>query len=139
MGIKTAIGLEWIVDLGDTSKGIGSGSDQFAPLAGIAFANTKSGLTLIPLIQHFESYNGPDFSQTALRLIAMQPFADDYWARLDIKAPYDWEKDTWPASVELQVGYNIQPGLSAYIDLMGGLGTDRSYDAGLGFGLRFIY
>lgn len=138
-GMKTAVGLEWIVDLGDTSKGIGSGSDILAPLFGVAFANAKSGLSIIPLVQHYESYNGSDFSQTAMRLIALQSFVQDYWAKLDLKVPYDWENETWPASAELQLGYNIRPGLSTYIDLMVGLGNDRSFDHGLGVGLRFIY
>jgi len=33
---KLAIGAEWIVDFGNEEKGIGSGSDQIAPLVGIA-------------------------------------------------------------------------------------------------------
>jgi hypothetical protein len=138
-GVKPAVGLEWIVDLGDTAKGIGSGSDQLAPFAGLAFANSKSGLSLIPLIQHYESYSGEDFSQTALRLIAIQPFANNYWAKLDLKVPYDWEQEVWPASAELQLGYNIQPGLAVYADLLVGLGSDRPYDQGVGLGLRFNY
>ncbi len=57
-GVKSALGLEWILDFGDPDKGIGTGSDQIAPFGGFAFANTKTGLTLIPLVQHFASYNG---------------------------------------------------------------------------------
>lgn len=137
--MKTAVGLEWIVDLGDTAKGIGTGADQLAPLFGLAFANSDTGLSLIPLIQHYESYSGNDFSQTAMRLIALQPFGNGYWAKLDLKVPYDWVQKSWPASAEVQLGYNIRPGLAAYTDLMAGLGSDRLYDYGLGFGLRFTY
>jgi len=86
-GVKTAVGLEWILDAGNTNKGIGTGSDQLAPLFGLAFANKSSGLSLIPLIQHYESHNGSaNISQTAMRLIALQPFGDGYWAKLDLKA-----------------------------------------------------
>ncbi len=53
--MKTAVGLEWIVDFGDISKGIGTESDQLAPLVGAAFSNKVTGLTLLSLIQHFES------------------------------------------------------------------------------------
>jgi hypothetical protein len=137
--VKSAVGLEWIVDLGDRDKGIGSGSDQLGPFFGFAFANANSGLSLIPLIQHYESYSGEDYSQTALRLIAILPFADDYWAKLDLKIPYDWENEVWPASAEMQVGYNIRPGLAVYADLLVGLGSDRPYDQGVGLGLRFNY
>lgn len=138
--VKTAVGLEWIVDLGDVSTGIGTESDQLAPLVGAAFSNKNTGLTLLPLIQHFESYNGPtDVSQTALRLIAIQPFAQDWWLKADLKVPYDWENETWPASAELQVGYNVNDGIAIYADVLVGIGSDRTYDQGIGLGLRFNY
>lgn len=139
-GMKSAIGLEWIVDLGDTAKGIGTGSDQLAPLGGIAFSNLKTGLTLIPLIQHFTSYNGPtDINQTAMRLIALQPFGDGWWAKADLKVPYDWENNQWPATAEVQLGKNLRPGLALYGDLLVGIGADRPYDQGIGIGVRFNY
>ncbi|MEQ9692615.1 hypothetical protein [Shimia sp. SDUM112013] len=139
-GMRTAIGLEWSLDLGDTAKGTGSGADTLAPFGGVAFANAKTGLTLIPLVQHFESYNGStDVSQTALRLIALQPFAQDYWAKLDLIVPYDWNNDTVAASAEIQIGYNVSRKLAVYGDLLVGLGHDRSFDSGLGVGLRVKY
>ena len=98
------------------------------------------GLTLIPLVQHFASYNGEtDISQTAMRLIALQPFAQDYWAKLDIKAPHNWENATWPATAEIQIGYNFNPTVAVYGDLLFGLGADRPYDNGFGLGLRLKY
>lgn len=138
-GMRTAVGLEWTVDLGDTTKGIGSGADTLAPFGGAAFANLETGLTLIPLIQHFQSYNGNDVSMTAMRLIALQPFAEKYWAKLDLIVPYDWENDTIPATAEVQIGYNISPKTAIYEDLLVGLGKDRPYDHGIGVGLRFKY
>jgi len=48
---KTAIGAEWIVGFGNEDIGIGSGSDQIAPLAGLALL--KGGTVLVPLVQHF--------------------------------------------------------------------------------------
>lgn len=139
-GVRTAVGLEWILDLGDPDLGIGTGSDQLAPLVGAAFANKNSGLTLLPLIQHFESYNGPtDVSQTAMRLIAIQPFGQRYWAKLDLKVPYDWERENWPASAEVQLGWNTSDQMALFTDLLIGIGSDRPYDAGLGIGVRFNY
>ncbi|WP_143534550.1 hypothetical protein [Roseovarius albus] len=139
-GVKTAVGLEWILDFGDPARGIGTGSDQIAPLVGAAFANRSTGTTLLPLVQHFVSYNGPtDVNQTALRLIVLQPFAKQYWAKLDLKVPYDWENSKWPASTELQLGWNVKEGLALYTDLLVGVGTDRSFDKGVGLGVRFNY
>lgn len=139
-GMKTAVGLEWILDFGTLANNTGTGSDQIAPFGGLAFANLNTGLTLIPLIQHYESYNGPtDISQTAMRLIALQPFGDGYWLKADLKVPYDWVNSTWPASAELQLGKNLRPGLAVYGDLLVGLGSDRMYDQGFGVGIRFNY
>lgn len=138
-GLRTAVGLEWTVDLGDTAKGIGSGSDTLAPFGGVAFANLKTGLTLIPLVQHFASYNGNDVSMTAARLIALQPFAERYWAKLDLIVPYDWNRETFPATAEVQIGYNVNKQIAVYGDVLVGLGSDRAYDKGIGIGLRIKY
>ncbi len=139
-GMRTAVGLEWTMDLGDTAKGIGSGADTLAPFGGAAFANLKTGLTLIPLLQHFESYSGStDVRTTAARLIALQPFAEDYWAKLDLIIPYDWHNDTVPATAEIQIGYNVNKRIALYGDLLVGLGKDRPFDKGIGIGLRFKY
>jgi hypothetical protein len=139
-GLRTAVGFDWIVEFGNEDEGIGVGADQIAPLVGLAFGNSSSGLTLIPLLQHFISYNGAtDVNTTSARLIALQPFGEGYWAKLDAKIPYDWENETWPASAELQVGYNLGPGWAVYAEALVGIGTDRPYDAGAGLGLRFKF
>lgn len=139
-GMRTAVGLEWTLDLGDTTQGIGSGADTLAPFGGAAFVNLKTGLTLIPLLQHFESYNGStDVRTTAARLIALQPFAEKYWAKLDLMIPYDWSNDTVPASAEIQIGYNLNKKIALYGDVLVGLGKDRAFDKGVGIGLRFKY
>ncbi len=100
---RVAAGVEWIKDLGDTDKGIGAGTDQIAPLVGIA-VSIRPGTMLIPLMQHYEGYEGKDLSQTALRLIAMQNFPNNVWGKMDLKVPYDWENDTIPSSIEFQIG-----------------------------------
>lgn len=139
-GVRTAVGLDWTVDLGDATKGIGSGADTLAPFGGAAFANLKTGLTLIPLLQHFESYSGStDVRTTAARLIALQPFAQVYWAKLDLLVPYDWYTGDVPASAEIQIGYNVNEKIAVYGDLLVGLGNDRPFDKGVGIGLRFKY
>ena len=139
-GLKAALGFEWIVEFGNEDKGIGVGADQIAPLAGIAFVRFSSGLVLVPLVQHFVSYNGDtDVNQTAARLIALQPFGEGYWAKLDAKVSYDWENERWPAGAEIQVGYNFGPSWAIYADGLVGIGSDRPFDAGGGLGLRFKF
>lgn len=139
-GLRTAVGFDWIIEFGNEDKGIGVGADQIAPLVGLAFSNSGSGLALIPLVQHFISYNGAtDVNQTSARLIALQPFGAGYWAKLDAKIPYDWENEIWPASAEFQLGYNLGPSWAAYAEGLVGVGADRPYDAGAGVGLRFKF
>ena len=141
-GLRAAVGAELIIDLGSdkTPRFIPSGTNQFAPLAGVAFANTDLGLTLVPLVQHFVDIGpGMDVNQTAFRLIAIQPFADAWWGKLDAKAPFDWENDTIPATAEMQIGYNFNERWAAYADGLVGIGNDRPYDFGVGLGARFKY
>ena len=139
-GMKVAVGFDWIVDLGDSSKAIGAGADQIAPLGGIAFSNFSSGLILIPFVQHFASYNGStDISTTAGRLIILKPFGKGYWTKADIKVPYDWENEKWPITAEVQVGYNASKSVAVYGEGLVGIGHNRPYDVGVGVGLRFKY
>jgi hypothetical protein len=135
---KTAIGGEWIASFGNDDKGIGSGSDQIAPLVGLALV--KGGTVLVPLVQHFVSYNGPNVNTTAFRLIAIQSLPNDFWGKLDLRLPVDWENDSAiPASAEVQLGKMFSPGFGSYIDGLIGLGGDKPYEWGLGVGLRFNY
>ncbi len=139
-GLRAAVGFDWIVEFDNEDKGIGVGAEQIAPLVGVALSNSSSGLVLIPLAQHFISYNGDtDVSQTSARLIAIKPFGEGYWAKLDAKIPYDWENDEWPVSAEVQVGYNLGPSWAVYAEGLVGIGSDRPYDAGAGIGLRFKF
>ena len=134
---KLAIGAEWIVGFGNEDKGIGIGSDQIAPLVGLAFV--KGGTVLVPLVQHFVEYNGPDVNQTSIRLIAIQSLPNNFWGKLDAKIPFDWENDAIPASAEVQLGKMFTPSFGAYVDGMFGIGSDRPYDWGVGVGIRFNY
>jgi hypothetical protein len=97
-----------------------------------------TGLTMIPLLQHFVSYNGStDISQTVGHLIAIQPFGDPNWAKVDAKIPYDWKNDLWPATAEIQVKRNLSKKTAVYVDSLFGLGADKPYGFVFGMGLRF--
>ena len=58
---------------------------------------------------------------------------------MDLKVPYDWNNETWPADVEFQLGKSFTPTIGAYIDVQSGLGGDKPYDTALGVGIRFNY
>jgi hypothetical protein len=135
---KLAIGVEWILDFGNEDKGIGSGSDQIAPLVGVALM--RGGMVLVPLVQHFMGYDGPDVNQTAFRMIAIQSLPNKFWGKLDAKVPVDWEHDNdIPATVEVQLGKMFTSSFGTYVDGLFGIGGDRPYDWGVGVGLRFNY
>jgi len=135
---KWAVGGEWIVDFGNEDKGIGSGSDQIAPLVGVALV--KGGTVVVPLVQHFVEYDGPDVNQTAFRLIAIQSLPNMFWGKLDAKIPVDWENDNAvPATAEVQLGKMFTPSFGTYVDGLVGIGNDRPYDWGVGVGVRFNY
>jgi len=139
-GLRAAVGLDLIIEFGNDDKGIGIDADQVGPFGGFAFANMKSGLVLIPLLQQFLSFSGDtDVNTTALRLIALQPFGAANWVKLDAKIPYDWEAEVWLPTAEVQIGHNFGPKWAAYVDGLAGFGNDRIYDAGVGLGLRYKF
>jgi len=135
---KLAVGAEWIVGFGNEDKSIGTGSDQIAPLVGLALV--KGNTVLVPLVQHFVDYDGPNVNTTAFRLIAIQSLANHFWGKLDAIVPVDWEHDNAnPATVEVQLGKMFAPWFGTYVDGLVGVGTDRPYDWGVGVGVRFNY
>lgn len=136
---RIALGMDWIVDVGDLDKGIGSGVDQIAPFGGVALG-TQWGMTLIPLVQQFLNYSGEDVNSTAFRLIALSPLPEQLWIKLDAKVSVDWEHDqAVPINFELQLGKNINKNIALYVDGLVGVGGDRPYNWGVGSGLRFKY
>ena len=135
---KVAIGGESIVDFGNEDKGIGSGSDQIGPLVGVAMV--RGGTVVVPLVQHYVSYDGPDVNTTAFRLIAIQSLPNKFWGKLDAIIPVDWEHDNAiPATFEVQLGKMFKPWFGAYEDGLIGIGGDKPYDWGVGVGVRFNY
>jgi len=136
---KLAVGAELIMDFGNEDEGIGSGSDQIAPLVGIALL-PGGGTVLVPLVQHFVEYSGPDVNKTAFRLIAIQSLPNKFWGKLDAIIPVDWEHDNAiPATFEVQLGKMFKPWFGTYVDGLIGIGGDKPYDWGVGVGVRFNY
>ena len=135
---KVAVGGDLIIDFGNEDQGIGSGSDQVAPLIGVSMA--RDNTVVVPLLQHFVEFDGPDVNQTSFRLIAIQSLPNKSWGKLDAKVPVDWENDNEiPASLELQLGRMFSKSFGAYLDGLVGVGGDRPYDWGMGAGLRFTF
>ena len=135
---RASVGLEWIKGADNADIGIGSDAEILSPFAGVAL-NINDGLTLIPLVQHYTEYSGEEVDVTAARLIGLWSLADGYWRKLDAKVPYDWNNHVTPANAELQFGKMLGQGFGVYGEALVGLGSDRSYDWAVGFGLRFVY
>lgn len=136
-GMRVAVGFEYIKDFDNTDKGIGVGTDQIAPLFGLAFMNSKSKTVLIPLMQHFEDIgSGPEVSTTAFRLIALQPLSGGYWLKGDLKVPRDWENETWPASAEVEGGKMITSKVGLFLTGLTGVGGDKPFDWGAALSVR---
>jgi hypothetical protein len=137
---RVAVGLDWVHDFDNDDKGIGGGSSTIAPFVGVAMGITEQ-TTLIPLIQHYMSYDGNDVNQTAFRLIGMHALPQhQMWLKLDAKVPVDWQHDEEvPASAELQWGKMFTQKYGAYVDGLVGVGGYRPYDYGVGLGVRMMF
>ena len=136
---RVAVGFDWVHDFDNKDKGIGGGSSTIAPFVGLALGVSEQ-TTLIPLVQHYVSYDGDDVNQTAFRLIGMRKLPQQMWLKLDAKVPVDWQhEEEIPASVELQWGKMFSAKWGAFLDGLAGVGTDRSYDYGVGVGVRRMF
>jgi len=135
-GMRIATGVELVIDFGNDDKGIGVGSDVIAPLVGLAFMDGERKTVLIPLVQHFESYESSAVSQTAFRLIALQPLPDGIWLKLDGKLPFDWENHERPASLELEAGKVVWRNVALFAQFLSGIGGDRAFDWGTAAAVR---
>ena len=62
-GYRTAVGLEWIVDLGDVDKGIGTESDQLAPAGRCRFRASRQRHDLDPADPALRILQRPDRCQ----------------------------------------------------------------------------
>ncbi len=135
---RLATGFEWILDFDNQEQGIGSGSDQIAPLFGVALS-PRQGTTVIPLVQHFVSYSGNDVNTTGFRFIVVQRLPHQMWTKLDAIAPYDWENDRFSATAEVELGRMLTPLFGVYVSGLAGIGNDRFIDWGASLNVRFSY
>jgi hypothetical protein len=107
---------------------------------GLALSSPERGFTVIPLVQHFVSYDGEDVNQTSFRFIGIKGLPGDMWGKGDLRLPIDWENDEEiPASFELQLGKMFNQNFGVFAEGLVGVGGDKPYDEGFGLGLRFNY
>ena len=131
---RLATGFEWIVDFDN----FGEGSDQISPLFGVALLPRK-GTTLVPLVQHFVSYNGPTVNTTGFRLIGIQSLPYEAWLKMDLIVPYDWESERIPATLEIELGKMSRSFFGVYVSGITGIGGDAFVNWGASLNLRFVY
>lgn len=136
---RLAVGFDWAHDFDNADKGVGRGSSTIAPFVGLALKATEK-MTLIPLVQHFVSYDGDSVNETSFRLIGIKRLPQQMWVKLDAKLPVDWHNDeSVPASAELQWGKMFNARFGTFVDGLVGIGGDRSYDYGFGIGVRTMF
>ena len=112
---KLAIGAEWLKDLGEFSKGTGTGADGIAPLLGIGWVPNEKDF-VITLVQYFHSYDTDsarpdDVRVTGPRLIWIRKLpAIGGWFKTDLKMSIDHENDDdFTQTLEMQLGRMISP------------------------------
>ncbi len=147
-GIKArlALGFEWLIDLGESSEGTGSGTDQIAPLAGVGWLLTDEDF-IITLAQYFHSYDEDDrvddVRRTGPRLIYIRTLpAIKGWAKVDFKGQIDHEDgDDFTQTLELQLGTMITRTVGIYGELLLGdaVFDTNAYDIGGGVALRVVF
>ncbi len=148
VGIKAKVGLgaEWFKDLGKTRDGTGTGTDQIAPLMGIAWLPTDNDF-IITLVQYFHSYDEDDgfddVRATGPRLIYIRSLPPiNGWGLIDLKTSIDHEDDNdFTQTLELQLGTMVSDRIGLFGEMFVGdivLDTD-AYDWGIGVGLRTLY
>ena len=137
-----ATGFELVFDFADndpslgTIEGYGTGSDLLSPLFGVSFS--KGNTILVPLVQHYVEFSGPDVNTTGFRLIAIQKFKGNYWAKADIILPYDWNNEIFPGTAELEVGKMLSKSFGIYGSGIAGI-ADSQLDWGASINVRFVF
>ncbi len=143
---KLALGVEWLIDLGDFDKGTGSGTDQIAPLAGIGWLLTEKDF-VITLVQYFHSYDedsrASQVNKTGPRLIYIRSLPSiQGWVKVDFKGVIDHEDgNDFTETLELQLGKMITPTVGIYGELLLGdtVFDTNAYKIGGGVALRIVY
>ena len=135
---RLATGFEVILDADNCDKGIGRCTDLFSPLLGIAYM-PREGTTIVPLVQHFVEISGEDTNTTGARLIAIQKLPEQYWIKLDLIVPWDWDREEIAGTAEVELGRMVSPKLGLYASAITGVGGSRRVDWGASVNVRFVY
>ena len=141
---KLAIGVEVIHDLGEVSDGIGSGTDQIAPLFGAGWSLNDRNF-VITLVQYFHSFsedaNAQKVRTTGPRLIWIYNIPDiGGWLKVDDKFSIDHENDNHSSNIlEIQLGKMFTPTIGGYIEYLTNTGGIKQYEDGFGVGLRIAF
>ena len=141
---KLAIGVEVIHDLGEVSDGIGSGTDQIAPLFGAGWSLNDRNF-VITLVQYFHSFsedaNAQKVRTTGPRLIWIYNIPDiGGWLKVDDKFSIDHENDNHSSNIlEFQLGKMFTPTIGGYIEYLTNTGGIKQYEDGFGVGLRIAF
>ena len=135
---RLATGFELILDADNCDKGIGRCTDLFSPLLGFAYM-PKEGTTIVPLVQHFVEISGEETNITGARLIVIQKLPKQYWTKLDLILPYDWDSEQVSGTAEAELGRMLNPRFGIYASAITGLGGNRRVDWGASANVRLVF
>jgi len=141
---KLAIGTEVILDQGDVDEGIGTGTDQIAPLFGAGWLFSERNF-FITLVQYFHSVSEDDGAEkvrvTGPRFIWIHKIPSIRgWLKVDNKFAIDHEDDNHTSNIiEIQLGRMFTPSIGAYVEYLNNNAGVRAYDDGIGVGLRIAF
>ncbi|MEE8147382.1 MAG: hypothetical protein V3T24_07265 [Longimicrobiales bacterium] len=140
---RFAAGMEWIKDFGRFTDGTGTGTDQIAPLLGVAWVGPQT--FIVTLVQYFNSYStestAPDVDLTGPRLILIQkiPLIRG-WLKLDNKFSIDHEDNHHTTNLlETQLGTMLSPRIGLYAEFLLRTGGKEPYNWGAGAAVRVMF
>ena len=140
---RIALGAEWIKNYGRFTDGTGTGADQIAPLAGIAWVKEKT--FIVTLVQYFDSYStqsaAPDVRSTGPRVIFIRQIPEIRgWLKIDNKFLINHEDGGATTNlVEAQLGTMLTPRIGLYGEYLLRTGGQKPYDWGAGVAVRVMF
>jgi len=141
---KLAIGTEVILDQGDVDEGIGTGTDQIAPLFGAGWLFSERNF-LITLVQYFHSVSEDDNAEkvrtTGPRVIWIHKIPDIRgWLKVDDKFAINHEDDDHTSNIlEIQLDKMFTPSIGGYVEYLNNTSGVKAYDEGISVGLRIAF
>ncbi len=140
---RMAVGLDLSIDGDNVDKGIGGGADIIGPLFAVGLA-PRPGTVLIGTVKYLKSFDeepGRDVEVTTFSFSGIQQLHRiDGWLRLDAQFLINHENDDKSTTaLSFQLGKQLNPTFSVYVDALLDIAGQKSIDDGFGIATRFLF